>query len=280
MPGAGRLSLAFFLSGAAGLIFQVVWFYRAGLAFGNGVWAITVVLSSFMAGLALGSILAGRLARRISQPLRTYAALEAVVALFGLATTWALPLLTTILTPLGAITGSSTVLQNLIRVGAAFAVLAVPATAMGATLPVAVSALSRLIAGRDGREAVPFGRVLGHLYGWNTLGAVAGVVTAELFLVARVGISGTAVAAALLDLAAATIALRLSRQVGEPAADPPVVATRPDRSPLVARSVPGRRATRLLLVCAFLSGGTLLALEVMWFRFLTMYVLRRRWRRV
>jgi hypothetical protein len=49
MPGV-VLSLAFFLSGAAGLMFQIVWFHRAGPVFGSGVSSVTAVLSAFMAG--------------------------------------------------------------------------------------------------------------------------------------------------------------------------------------------------------------------------------------
>ena len=74
------LPAAFFLSGAAGLIFQVVWLYRCGLVLGSSVAAATVVLSGFMAGLAIGNALAAssrlpssvpsrlRLARTASSP--------------------------------------------------------------------------------------------------------------------------------------------------------------------------------------------------------------------
>jgi spermidine synthase len=60
---AGRVTFAFFLSGAAGLIFEMVWFHRCALVFGNSVWAATIVLSTFMGGLAIGNALAGRYAR-------------------------------------------------------------------------------------------------------------------------------------------------------------------------------------------------------------------------
>jgi spermidine synthase len=315
MPG-GLLSLAFFLSGAAGLIFQVVWFYRAGLVFGNSVWAVTVVLSSFMAGLALGSVLAGRLAPRIARPLLVYAALEAVVALFGIGTTVALPAISGILTPLGDAAGNSTLTMNAVRLCAAFAVLVVPATAMGATLPVAVAAASRLATSGGRQPLMPFGRILGHLYGWNTLGAVAGVIVAEVVLVAWVGVLGTALSAALLDLTAAAIAFKLSRRPGaqlairrtaaatdstaglvmspsarrdafRPPTDDSRLATDDSRlstddsrletdEPRLAtndvRPATNSR-TRALLAAACVSGASLLALEVVWFRFLSMYVL-------
>ena len=161
---AAALSVAFFFSGAAGLIFQVVWFHRAGLVFGSSVWAVTIVLSSFMGGLAIGNALAGKWASRVSRPFVAYARLEALVAIAGLAVTFLLPHSTVVLRPLTRLVAESVWAVNLIRLVAAFAVLIVPATAMGATFPVMVGALSA------GRER--FGVVLGRLYGWNTLGAV------------------------------------------------------------------------------------------------------------
>src|SRR5262245_60878072 len=83
------VTAAFFLSGAAGLIFQVVWLYRCGLAFGNTIWAVSIVLSSLMAGLAIGSALAGKVRGGSRRLLRLYAALELAVAAAGIALTYA-----------------------------------------------------------------------------------------------------------------------------------------------------------------------------------------------
>ncbi|MBI3401854.1 MAG: spermidine synthase [Acidobacteria bacterium] len=246
------VSLAFFVSGAAGLIFEVVWFHRAGLTFGNSVWAASLVLSSFMAGLALGNGSLAWLGARLRRPLRTYATLEVVVAVTGLAVSTLLPSETVLLVPLTRLAGDAPWLLNLIRFVAAFAVLVVPAAAMGATLPVLAGAIARTDA---------FGLVLGRLYGWNTLGAVAGVVVAEVVLVDRFGVTGAAWTAALLNLSAAGIGLWLSRRANERAADVAI-------APAAARPAP-----RWLLASAFLAGAALLALEVIWFRFLSMYVL-------
>jgi spermidine synthase len=235
--------LLFFVSGAAGLIFEVVWFHRAGLAFGNSIWATSIVLASFMAGLALGNALIGRYGHRIQRFLFTYAALECVVAVTGLALTYTLPELTRLLVPAAP----------LVRQLIAFVILTVPAAAMGATLPVLVGALCR--------THEDFGRVLGRLYGWNTLGAVVGVLAAEMVLIARLGVVGSAWFAALLDVGAAAAVLWLSRGARE---RHPLPATVADAPPL--------RAWRPL-ACAFLAGGNLLALEVIWFRFLSMFVI-------
>src|SRR6185295_17196254 len=131
------------------------------LVFGNSVWAATIVLASFMGGLALGGALAGRYARGPHRRLlRVYAALEAIVGVTGLALTYLLPPLAATIARLSA--GSSGVAVNAIRLAASFLVMIVPTTAMGATLPVLVSALVRT------RER--FAPTVGRLYGWNTLG--------------------------------------------------------------------------------------------------------------
>ncbi|MEQ1911510.1 MAG: spermidine synthase, partial [Vicinamibacterales bacterium] len=99
LPSFG-LSAAFLLSGAAGLIFQMVWFYRCGLVFGSGMASATVVLSGFMGGLALGNALAGRFGTRITRLVRAYAVLEGVVAVTGLTVTYLLPHVGGVLVPL------------------------------------------------------------------------------------------------------------------------------------------------------------------------------------
>ena len=136
---------------------------------------------------------------------------------------------------------------------------------MGITLPLLTKALLR-----DDRS---FGRVLGALYGWNTLGAMTGVVAGEMFLVGVLGVRGTALAAGALNLLAAAVAGVLSGGSASPnleRRDPPHVrrpgpAMRPDPS----HRGPGRNNW---LVAAFAAGFALLALEVIWFRFLLLFV--------
>ena len=76
---------AFFCSGCSALIFKALWFRQAGLAFGKSVWASSLVLAGFMAGMAAGNGLAVRLGDRIRRPLRLYAFAEIAVALSGVA---------------------------------------------------------------------------------------------------------------------------------------------------------------------------------------------------
>jgi spermidine synthase len=250
-PTERAVSLVFFVSGLAGLIFEVVWFERCRLIFGNSVWAVSLVLSSFMGGLAVGNAIVGWAGHRITRYLRVYAILEAIVGVSGIVLTYGL-------TQLGGSIGGVARLDavwvvNLVRLVTAFALLVVPTTAMGATLPVLVSAVCR------GRPS--FGWVLGRLYGWNTLGAVCGVMGAELLLIRRFGLMGSAWTAAFLNVGAAAAALWMSR--AEPRRSGDDVAPEP---------APSRPAVWRPLACAFLAGGNLLALEVIWFRFLSMFV--------
>jgi predicted membrane-bound spermidine synthase len=251
------LCAVFFLSGAAALLFENLWFRQAGLAFGNGVWASSLVLSSFMAGLALGGGLAARWEGRILRPLRAYARLEAVVGVGGLALVLALPRLGMALAPLLEPFLDRPLAVNALRLGAAFLLLVVPTAAMGLTLPILTRAL--------GSRGYAFGESLGALYGWNTIGAVAGALAVETALVPRLGVRATALVASALNLASALLALVLARRAGEGESAPGPPAPAPSPLPRLARDAP-----RLLAV-AFATGGVLLALEVVWFRFLAMF---------
>src|ERR1041384_4653698 len=78
------VGLCFILSGATGLIYEVLWVRMLGLVFGATTLAVSTVLAAFMGGLALGSALAGRLASRIRKPLSTYGWMEIGIAIYAL----------------------------------------------------------------------------------------------------------------------------------------------------------------------------------------------------
>jgi predicted membrane-bound spermidine synthase len=253
------LCAVFFFSGAAALVFESLWFRQAGLAFGNGVWASALVLSSFMAGLALGNAFVVRAGERIRRPVRSYAVLEATVALSGAPLVWLLPELGRWLDPLLGALGERPALLNVLRLGVSFGVLLVPATAMGATLPILVKALSE----RDPN----FGAVLGRLYGFNTLGAVLGALASEVFLVAWLGVRGAALAASALYACAALVALAVQRALRAVPAPASAGVVAPSREA-------GRPSWRAwgLAASSFVAGFLLLAFEVIWFRILRLYL--------
>jgi spermidine synthase len=246
----------FFLSGAAALLFQTLWFRLAGLTFGNSVWASSLVLASFMGGLALGNGLAAWRRERGRSALRLYALLELLVGATGFGLVVLIPWLSGALVPVFRALQESPWLLNLLRLAATFLLMLVPATAMGATLPVVVTALAS--------PTSAFGGTLGRLYGWNTLGAVAGTLGGEMVLIDRFGLTGTGVCAGLFNLAAAAGALGLARAI-------PTREPAPRVDPRAVDPGSGRRS-RWLLAAAGLGGGIVLALEVVWFRFLQLDV--------
>lgn len=242
----------FFLSGVSALVFQHIWFRQAGLVFGNSVWASSLVLSSFMAGLAIGNGVAAT--RRLGgrNPLRVYALLEAMVALAGVSLVFILPSLGEGLLPsLMRISGTGVALE-ILRFVLAFILLVLPTAAMGMTLPV-------LVARAPSREL--FGVTLGRLYGWNTLGAFFGALAGEAFLYEWAGILNTAFIAGSLNIAAALLSLILARTEDAPAAPAEPGGDEPVRG----------REIRLLVIAA-MAGGCFLALEVIWTRFMLLFV--------
>ena len=246
-----------FFSGIGALIFETLWLRLSGLAFGNSVWAAALILSSFMAGLALGNAIAASAKIKRWRPLHLYAVLEIVVAILGCTIVFGLPLVGVWLRPVWQMLWNFQPTLLALRFVLSFVILLVPTTAMGLTLPVLIE--DPILRRSD------FGRAIGFLYGANTLGAVVGALLGEVWLIGAFGLRGTSVGAGLASCLAAMMAL--------------VVAKKKDGVPeLVSeRAFPLRLGAnyrlpwRLLLV-SFGTGCTLLCLEVIWFRFLRLYV--------
>jgi len=246
----------FALSGTTALAFETLWFRQAGLTFGNSVWASSLVLSSFMAGIALGNGFAARYAARTRRPIVAYAILEFIIAISGLVLVFTLPAMTDAIVGILRPFFDQPLLLNSLRLTVGFLVLLAPATAMGATLPLVVRAMHA----RDPH----FGSVLGRLYAVNTLGAMVGAVIGEAFLIEWLGIRGSALFAAGLGVTAGGCAMLLARRMPaiQPAREDGTNKERSGAIPLEAR---------FILAAAFASGGILLALEVVWFRFLHLF---------
>jgi spermidine synthase/MFS family permease len=252
------LCVIFFLSGASALIFELLWFQLAGITFGNSVWASALVLSSFMGGLALGSTLVAFQGHKIQFPIRIYAFLEMIIAISGFSLVLIFPKLTPFLVPIYRPLLDHSFILNSLKAMIAFCLMVVPAAAMGATLPVLVKALYSRNPG--------FGRVLGILYGWNTLGAVAGVIIGEFYLIKLFGIKGAGLWAASFNLCAAATAIWLyKKNTRKNTAKNKKEVEKP-----FALFRFSNKTFRLLLA-SFFSGLTLLALEVIWFRFLLLF---------
>src|SRR5438876_341503 len=246
-----------FLSGIGSLIFETLWLRLSGLSFGNSVWAAALILSSFMAGLALGNAIAASSRFRRWRPLHLYAVLELAVAFFGCTIVFGLPLLGELMRPVWQMLWNYQPTLIGLRFVLSFLILLIPTTAMGLTLPV-------LVEDPILRRA-NFGRAIGFLYGSNTLGAVAGAVVGEVYFIEAFGLRGTGLAAGLASCIAAAIALLVSKRDGDTA------ALIPERAVPLRLDVSYRPPWRLLFV-SFGTGAIVLCLEVVWFRFLRLYV--------
>ena len=266
----GVLLAIFLLSGIAGLVYEVVWTRQLVLVFGNTTQAISAILTGFFAGMAVGSVLGGRLADRVKSPLRLYGALELVLVVVVLVT----PLTFTGARELyrGAFESLENAPQTLAFIRFGLAVLALsPATIMmGATLP----ALSRHLV-RDHRE---LGTEFGSLYTVNTIGAVIGTLAAGLVLIEVLGLSQTLAFGALCSGSAGVGALVLSHWWPEPGVSRPFRPRKPAAEASAEASAPARvdkprtvapeRVSRptLALLVAFVSGLTSLGYQTLWTR--------------
>ncbi len=201
-----RLALlaCFFLSGAAGLVYEVVWVRVLTLTFGATVLGVSTVLTAFMGGLALGSFLFGRYidARPDADPLRLYARLEAGIGVYCALTPLLFFLLEKTYVGFAHVAHPGFALLTAVRFVLCFLVLLLPTTLMGGTLPV----LSRYLV----REFGSLGRGVGGLYSVNTFGAVLGSFGAGFFLVPFLGVRGTICLAAIANLAVAAAASRVA----------------------------------------------------------------------
>lgn len=222
--------LCFFFSGASGLLFEVLWTRELGLVFGSTTLAISTVLAVYMGGLALGSVIGGRLCDRrgsntvpllARRPLLTYAAVEAGVGLFALAVPALLSYYPQLNAALWRSVGDRYAVLSLLRFASTAALLLFPTTLMGATLPLLAEYMTRPGAGgrvsdaqREPGDAGPgdaqppetrsAAQHIGALFAANTAGAVFGTFLSGFVLLPRLGISHTNYLGAAINMSLAS----------------------------------------------------------------------------
>jgi spermidine synthase len=245
-PAAAFIIALFFVSGAAGLVYEVVWMQMLAVTFGGTAPAVAAVLAAFMGGLALGSAFGGRAVDRFGGPLFWYAGMELFVGLYALA----FPFIYRAADGLyfAAYEPGAAGAWQLLRFGVACLLLLAPTAAMGATTPAVVAALRALGGGTS--------RSFSGAYAANTVGAATGVLLGGFWLLWAAGASLTlkVTAAANMAVAAAALALATRRRRGITAAEAPPTP-------------PGRTApTWRAAAAAFVAGGAALAAQVLWTR--------------
>jgi len=258
-----RLLVAVFVSGAAGLMYQLVWMRSFSLVIGSAHTAVAAVLAAYMGGLAIGGLLGARWASRLASPLRAFAGLEGAVSLFALVFPFALQATAGIVsTWLGSDAELATDagwLQATVYGASSVLAIAAPTICMGATLPV-------LVQGSLGRVGSP-PTWLAQLYGVNTLGAALGAGAGGFLLLPNLGLSASTWSAALLNLmAAALVLVGPSRTPVQPESLP--AKRHPAKGDSEVSAPPDRNAWPFVLA-AFLISAASFSLEVFWARLLS-----------
>ena len=253
----------FLLSGAAGLVYEIVWSRQLVLVFGNTTQAVSAILTGFFGGMALGAVIGGRAADRVRSPLRMYGLLELALVVVVLVTPVTFSLLRETYRGLYPSLEGVPQLLAIVRMILAIVALAPATILMGATFP----SLTRYLA-RSSALSHAFGR----LYAANTVGAIVGTLAAGFVLIELFGLSGALKIGAGCSLIAGLSALWLAR--GDATTTAPSAARR-DATAVEAGRVGARRPddpmnsrVGLALVVAFISGLTSLAYQVTWTRLL------------
>lgn len=241
-----QIYLLFAVSGATALIYQIIWSRWLSLIFGNTTISIALILAAFMLGLALGSWWAGRNLQRIKNPMRAYAFIELGIGIFALCFPY-LTRLTDVVFTATISTGSAAPYSIAIRAILAFALLLLPTTLMGATLPLLTDFFKR-----SPKHSTSW--KVGLLYAANTFGAALGIFLSGFLLIELIGIANTTNVAAVLNFLVAAIGLKMAAnaRLAAPAAMREVTRLDPK----------GALAIGILAV----GGATALASEVLWTR--------------
>ncbi|HEX3698757.1 MAG TPA: fused MFS/spermidine synthase [Polyangia bacterium] len=265
----------FFLSGASGLVLEMLWTRMLTLVFGSTTLAVSTVLTAFMGGLGLGSYLAGKFADRLKNPLRSYALAEAAVGLYALLVPWVISFYPGLNRWLWAAFGDRYALLSTLRFVASAGLLLVPTTLMGATLPL----LSRHFV-QHPWELRRVGFRIGTLYAVNLFGAVAGSFLAGFAFLPSIGLRWTNVTAASFNLTLAAAILLARRFIPNPAGRTTMdelLERAVSTGDAPADSLPPilnlpRAARRMALFAFCVSGATAMTLQVLWTRTLAVLI--------
>ncbi len=263
------LCALFLISGASGLIYQVVWLRMLTRTLGSTVYATSTILAVFMGGLALGSYLFGCYADRVRRPLMVYAILEAGIGLAALLTlgmnSWPEPFYRAVY----SLAGDSRPILTAGQILLVATALLIPTTLMGATLPT--------LCAYGVRRSAEVGRTVGTLYALNTIGAMLGVLISGFVLLGEIGETRTIIVGVVINVLVAVAALLFfPNQSGD---GPPVVEASSEAAgkaagkALAVEDAAAARRVRLMVLLSFgVSGFVSLALEMIWSRMLALYL--------
>jgi spermidine synthase len=251
IPGLAPATVLFFLSGATGLAYEVIWFRRFSHIWGASTLAMAAVVASFLLGLGLGAHFLGRVADRVRSPLKGYAICEGAIAVLALLIPFECSFLSAVSGALYPALHGLPLVYTGVRFLLTFLVIGPPCILMGGTFPLLV----RQFAGQG-----EVGPTAGWLYAINTAGAALGCYLAGFHLLPALGLSGTNYLAASLNAAIAGVALLVARRLEQPG-----VTVLPPPAPEPVATGP---RSGFLYAAAALTGLSALLLQMVWTRHL------------
>jgi predicted membrane-bound spermidine synthase len=197
------LAILFVLSGMAGLIYESIWSRYLGLFVGHGAYAQIIVLVIYLGGMSLGALLTAGRSERLRDPLALYAAAEAAAGVLGLLFHPLFTLATrTAYDVWFPALGVGAPLQ-LVKWSLAGALILPQSILLGTTFPLMTAAVLRRVPGQQGRTIALF-------YFANSFGAAMGALLSGFYLVAAVGLPGTAMTAGFINVGVAVAAFAVS----------------------------------------------------------------------
>ena len=251
------ISFLFFLSGLTALVYQIIWMRQLSLFFGSDVYATTITLGTFMAGLAIGSYISGLLSDKFKKPILIYGILEIFIALCALL----FPLIL-----FGLDETFSSIYQyyyfeqpfkyHLFRLIISIFTILIPTIFMGATLPLLIRQFAK--------KKEELGERVGFLYSINTFGALIGTILAGFILIQIAGINYSNIIMVFINATAGIIAIIFGFNILDKNEN--FSANQYEKKDVLNVNQIHNSGSKYILFSTFLTGMAALALEIIWVR--------------
>ena len=254
------ISILFFLSGLCGLIYEILWTRQFSFVLGNTYLAISIIVASFMFGLYLGSWLIGKFIDKCQNEIKWYAFLELIIGAYALFLLFTFDLTNIFFHGLYATLGGTDFLYSSGKFIITLLFLVIPTSAMGATLPLIVHYYTK--------NKKYFGDNISLFYALNTIGGAIGVLAAGFYLIEHVGIQGSLMLTAGINILIGIIVLvvlKISRKEIKEEAHAEETHLQAHKRKSAAKPV-DKKIQLLYLLAACLAGLAALAYQIIWIR--------------
>ncbi|MCL2024287.1 MAG: hypothetical protein FWG78_00715 [Coriobacteriia bacterium] len=185
-------------AGTSSLIYEVLWIRQLSFALGSTAVAVSIMLTAFLGGLALGSMLMGRVADKLARPLKAFTVVEIVAAITGLASIPAIAYAGRAYVLIATTVGMTGFWSMVLRGVFALVIMAIPATLFGMTFPLATVAGTRLVGSNT---------AVGVVSAASSFGSAIGALVCGLWLEPTLGLFASALVASGLNVLAAAAAM-------------------------------------------------------------------------